>query len=253
MSQSLEILSLSSDESNDSDNSNDSEEFDIRVEQGWTDESVSSSEEDDSVQSNYEHEITDINSSNENSQEDALIENSGIDFDQWIRSMSNNGSSFYDNLYETMQFNGKYHWQDSKFSIKYHTTTSIDQTTNQGKAIFDSLNNIFGYIDTDSEFLINRVSIVNNYGIKLNTEFIVHYNWNLTKLKKFLAEDVHVNDLKRCITGATLKVANEAEISSKSVISLRDIRDFFTDSLVDDPIWKQNEKDHYKLQRKNKI
>ena len=81
MSQSFEIISLSSDESNDSNRGNDSEEFDIRVEQGWLEESISSSEVDDSVQSNTEHEINDSNRTDDDSQDEELNEKSDMDLD----------------------------------------------------------------------------------------------------------------------------------------------------------------------------
>ena len=75
------FLSLSTDESNDSNRGNDSEEFDIRVEQGWLEESISSSEVDDSVQSNTEHEINDSNRTDDDSQDEELNEKSDMDLD----------------------------------------------------------------------------------------------------------------------------------------------------------------------------
>ena len=253
MSKSFEIISLSSDESSDGESSSENEEFDIRVEQGWTEESISDSEEDESVVWYTENEINDSIMSDDSSQDDELNENSDIDLDQWIRRLSNGGNHVFKSLFDTIQFNGQHHWSGNSFIIKYNRNIYINQKTTHGKANVDSLNKIFEYIDTDSEFLINRITIMSNCENKPIKEFIVNYDWNLTKLEKFLTEDVHVNDLKRCITGSTLKLAKESEISTKSVISLRDIRDFFIDSLVEDPIRKQNIKDHYKLQRKNKF
>ena len=112
MSQSVDIISLSRDDNNDS------EEFDIQIEQGWTEESISSSDVDESIHWCSENESADSIASNDNSQDEELIEKTREEVDEWIRNLLLGKNRLYESIFKTVQFHGL-HYSNNTFLIKY--------------------------------------------------------------------------------------------------------------------------------------